>query len=61
MKNEMIRIAKSWPRLSNSYHFILHADFRNAIERFCGDEKKQIMNYLNACNEYTPIKKEYRI
>ena len=49
------------PRLSNSYHFILHADFRNAIERFCGDEKKQIMNYLNACNEYTPIKKEYRI
>ena len=49
------------PKLSNSYHFILHADFRNAIERFCADEKKQIMNYLNACNEYTPIKKEYRI
>ena len=49
------------PKLSNSYHFILHADFRNAIEKFCADEKKQIMNYLNACNEYTPIKKEYRI
>ena len=49
------------PKLSNSYHYILHADFRNAIERFCADEKKQTMNYLNACNEYTPIKKEYRI
>lgn len=49
------------PKLSNSYHYILHTDFRNAIERFCTDEKKQIMNYLNACNEYTPIKKEYRI
>jgi predicted N-acyltransferase len=49
------------PKFSNSYHFILHDDFRSAIERFCADEKKQIMNYFNACNEYTPIKKEYRI
>ena len=49
------------PRACNSYHYILKQDFRSAIEKFCQQEKKSIENYLCACAEYTPIKKEYRI
>lgn len=46
---------------SNSYHYVLHEDFRAAIESFCKEEKVSIKKYLAACSEYTPIKKEYRI
>ena len=49
------------PRASNSYHYVLHEDFRAAIESFCKEEKFSIKKYLAACSEYTPIKKEYRI
>jgi hypothetical protein len=36
-------------------------DFRNAVDSFCKEEYKSIMQYIAACDEYTPIKKEYRI
>jgi len=49
------------PRACDSYHFILKKDFRDAIKKFCYEESKSIENYLQACQEYTPIKKEYRI
>ena len=49
------------PRLSNSYHYIVKEDFRNAIDSFCKEEYRSIEQYLTACDEYTPIKKEYRI
>jgi predicted N-acyltransferase len=49
------------PKKSNSYHFILKEDFRDAIREFCLEESKSINSYLAACEEYTPIKKEYRI
>jgi predicted N-acyltransferase len=49
------------PRTCDSYHFILKKDFRDAIKKFCYEEGKSIENYLQACQEYTPIKKEYRI
>ena len=49
------------PRLSNSYHYIVKEDFRNAIDSFCKEECRSIEQYLTACDEYTPIKKEYRI
>ncbi len=49
------------PRLCNSYHFIMKDDFRNAVDSFCKEEYKSIMQYIAACDEYTPIKKEYRI
>ena len=49
------------PRASNSYHYVLHEDFRAAIESFCKEEEISIKKYLAACSEYTPIKKEYRI
>jgi predicted N-acyltransferase len=49
------------PRLCNSYHFIMKEDFRNAVDSFCKEEYKSIMQYIAACDEYTPIKKEYRI
>ena len=49
------------PRASNSYHDVLHEDFRTAIESFCKEEEISIKKYLAACSEYTPIKKEYRI
>ena len=49
------------PKLSSSLHFILHKDFRKAIQDFCDKEKDSIDSYIDACSEYTPIKKEYRI
>ncbi|MDA9315440.1 GNAT family N-acetyltransferase [Gammaproteobacteria bacterium] len=49
------------PKKSNSYHFLLRKDFREAINAFCLEETKSIDSYLAACDEYTPIKKEYRI
>ena len=49
------------PKLSSSLHFILHKDFRKAIQDFCHKEKDSIDSYIDACSEYTPIKKEYRI
>ncbi len=49
------------PVLSNSFHYILHKDFRDAINQFCKEEKKHVMGYFESCKEYTPIKKEYRI
>jgi|TARA_B110000967_G_scaffold113165_1_gene115764 predicted N-acyltransferase len=49
------------PKKSNSYHFILKEDFNKAIKAFCLEEAKSIDSYLSACDEYTPIKKEYRI
>ena len=49
------------PMPTNSYHYVLKEDFRNAIKSFCSEEKINIEKYLAACSEYTPIKKEYRI
>ena len=49
------------PIRCDSYHLVLRDDFRSAIQAFCKEEKKSIDNYLMACQEYTPIKKEYRI
>jgi len=49
------------PIETNSYHFILKEDFRNAIADFCNREKKEIRNYLDACKRYTPFNKEYKI
>lgn len=49
------------PRTCDSYHFILKDDFRDAIQKFCYEESKSIEHYLQACKEYTPIKKEYRL
>ena len=49
------------PTQTNSYHFILKEDFRNAIADFCNREKEEIKNYLDACKRYTPFNKEYKI
>ena len=49
------------PIETNSYHFILKEDFRNAIADFCHREKEEIKNYLDACKRYTPFNKEYKI
>jgi predicted N-acyltransferase len=49
------------PRLSSSLHFVLHEDFREAIQDFCTEERRSVDSYMQACREYTPIKKEYRI
>jgi len=49
------------PIETNSYHFILKEDFRNAIADFCYREKEEIKNYLYACKRYTPFNKEYKI
>ena len=49
------------PRESSSFHFILQKDFREAIQKFCIEETDSVKRYLVACQEYTPIKKIYRI
>jgi predicted N-acyltransferase len=49
------------PRESSSFHFILQKDFREAIQKFCIEETESVKRYLVACQEYTPIKKIYRI
>ena len=49
------------PTQTNSYHFILKEDFRNAIADFCNRENEEIKNYLDACKRYTPFNKEYKI
>ena len=49
------------PIESSSFHFILQKDFREAIQKFCIEETESVKRYLVACQEYTPIKKIYRI
>ena len=49
------------PQSCDSYHYVLQEDFRDAIKNFCYEENKSVESYLRACQEYTPIKKEYRI
>jgi predicted N-acyltransferase len=49
------------PQSCDSYHYVLQEDFRDAIKNFCYEESKSVESYLRACQEYTPIKKEYRI
>ena len=49
------------PQSCDSYHYVLQEDFRDAIKNFCYEESKSVESYLRACQEYTLIKKEYRI
>ena len=49
------------PELCSSFHHFLKDDLRDAISVFCSKERKSIMQYKKSCEEYTPIKKEYRI
>ena len=49
------------PQKSSSYHYIHKEDLRGAILDFCNKEEKEIDRYIEACNRYTPFKKEYKI
>lgn len=49
------------PELSSSFHYFLKDDLGKAISDFCFKESKNILQYKKSCEEYTPIKKEYRI
>ena len=49
------------PELSSSFHYFLKDDLDKAISDFCLKESKGILQYKKSCEEYTPIKKEYRI
>ena len=49
------------PELSSSFHYFLKDDLRDAVSGFCLKERDGVMQYKKACEEYTPIKKEYRI
>ena len=49
------------PELSSSFHYFLKDDLDKAISDFCLKESKGILQYKKSCEEYTPIKNEYRI
>ena len=49
------------PELSSSFHYFLKDDLRDAVSGFCLKERGGVMQYKKSCEEYTPIKKEYRI
>ena len=49
------------PQLTSSFHYFIRNDFRQAVKNFCGSEKEQIKNYIEACKSYTPFNKNYRI
>ena len=49
------------PHLSSSFHYFLRDDLDKAISDFCLKESKGILQYKKSCEEYTPIKNEYRI
>ena len=49
------------PEITSSLHYFLRNDLREAVKIFCNKEKHGILQYKKSCEEYTPIKKEYRI
>ena len=49
------------PELSSSFHYFLKDDLDKAISNFCLKESNGILQYKKSCEEYTPIKNEYRI
>ena len=49
------------PEITSSLHYFLRNDLREAVKIFCNKEKSGILQYKKSCEEYTPIKKEYRI
>jgi predicted N-acyltransferase len=49
------------PELTSSLHYFLRKDLEDAVRSFCDKEKTGILQYKKSCEEYTPIKKEYRI
>ena len=49
------------PQRTQSFHYLKENDFRDAIQNFCSQEKKEVANYIKACQRYTPFKKGYKI
>ena len=44
------------PILTNSYHWVQHPSFRNAVKDFCQQERHQTKNYLSQCQQALPYK-----
>ncbi|GAB3353758.1 GNAT family N-acetyltransferase [Chromohalobacter beijerinckii] len=44
------------PELSVSLHYLPHAGFREAVERFCAEERQAVGDYRLACRERLPFR-----
>jgi predicted N-acyltransferase len=46
------------PKLTTSYHWIKHAEFRPSIKAYCLQEQQQMHNYQQQCQQLLPFKAE---
>jgi predicted N-acyltransferase len=46
------------PKLTTSYHWIKHAEFRPAIKNYCLQEQQQMYEYQKQCQQQLPFRQE---